>query len=94
MEKPKIYIICTFNKTGRYVITSTTDAARAEELAAHTAENYGGGGWVCNQIQEIPAEQVEKDGPGVPSIIRVYHLRGQEPGGNWCNVELYRVVEE
>ncbi len=88
----KIYIICTHNERGRFVKTATTDETRAEVLAARLVRGFSVMGWNNKENQIIPdTEQLEPTGPGVPDVIKVYHLRNA--AGDWCNVELYRVED-
>lgn len=88
----KIYILCTYNECGRFVKTATTDETRAEVLAARLVRAFSSMGWNNEETQIIPdAEQLEPTGPGVPDVIKVYHLRNA--AGEWLNVEIYRVEE-
>ena len=92
METNQIFIICTWNQRGRFIKTATRNEARAEQSAARLVDMFKTTGYTLGETQIIPdAEQLEPTGPGVPDVIKVYHLRNE--AGEWLNVELYRVEE-
>lgn len=92
MGNRKIYIICTYNSRGRYIKTATTNAARADALARRVVEAYTASGYTLTETQDLPnGDGWEQDGPGVSSVVRVYHLH--TAADDWQNVELYRVEE-
>lgn len=92
MQNGKIYILCTYNNRGRYVLTATTDAQRADVEARRVVEGKTGEGWNLRETQTITdAQQFDAPTPGDPVIFRVYHLH--TTAGEWENVELYRVEE-
>ncbi len=87
----EIFIICTCNDRGRYVKTATTDETNAEALARRVVEAFTASGYKLTELQNVRAGEWEQDGPGIVSVVRVYHLH--TPAGAWENVELYRVEE-
>lgn len=81
-----IFVICTFSDSGRFVTTATPDEHAARAEADSIVANMAADGWKLNETQDISESAAI---PGVPGVIRVYHL--SRSSGVWENVEIYRI---
>ncbi len=92
MQYNEIYIICTYNKRGRYIKTATTNQERAEALAALLIGLYKNAGFSLTGTKDVEnGGEWTEDGPGIATVVKVYHL--ENPAGDFQNVEVYRVED-